>query len=248
VRAPRRRWGIRRFFVTLLVAALLPDAGLAGQARRTQAPRRTQKPAAPPKPVTPTTDPAALTCPQVLGDGVTTRRLYCDVVIGRDPAGGIIVTLPPHRGPVTLSFDLHNRHTYSDDQIKARRGYHRYTATIGVMAMDVTLLSRAIVQSEFRSAADLVDRIAGGVGPGGVKAVAPTGTESVVVEIGEEEERVSILGEKLTVGTVDDTVNFNAAGRPIAVVSNVTVTYTPAPPAPPASTRKPATTRKPAPR
>ena len=46
--------------------------------------------------------------------------------------------------------------------------------------MDNTLISRAVVQSEFRTAADLVDRVGGGAGPGGVKAVAPTGTESIV--------------------------------------------------------------------
>ena len=41
--------------------------------------------------------------------------MFCDVLTGRDPAGGIIITLPPHSGPVTLSFDLHNRHTYSEE-------------------------------------------------------------------------------------------------------------------------------------
>jgi hypothetical protein len=179
-------------------------------------------------------------CPQVLGDGATTARSFCDVLIGRDPAAGIIVTLPPHRGTVLLAFDLHNRHTYSEDEIKAKRGFRRYTATIGVLAMDNTLLSRALVQSEFRTAADLFDRITGGVGPGGVKAVAPTGSESVVIEIEAQAERVSILGEKLTTARADGDDTFTATGRPIAIISNITVTYTPAPPA---ATRKPATRR-----
>ena len=46
--------------------------------------------------------------------------------------------------------------------------------------MDNTLISRAVVQNEFRTAADLVDRVSGGAGPGGVKAVAPTGIESII--------------------------------------------------------------------
>ena len=54
------------------------------------------------------------------------------------PADGIIIKLPPHAGPVTLTFDLHNRHTYSEEQIKANRAYRRYTATIGVLTMDNT--------------------------------------------------------------------------------------------------------------
>ena len=47
---------------------------------------------------------------------------FCDVLIGRDPAGGIIIALPPHTGPVTLTFDLHNRHTYSEELVKTNRG------------------------------------------------------------------------------------------------------------------------------
>ena len=51
--------------------------------------------------------------------------------------------------------------------------------------MDNTLISRAVVQSEFRKAADLIDRISGGAGPGGVKAVAPTGKEAITMLIPE---------------------------------------------------------------
>ena len=76
--------------------------------------------------------------------------------------GGIVIPFPPHQGPVTLTFNLHNRHTYSEEQTKANRAYHRYTATIGVLALDNTLLSRFYVQSEFRTPGDLVDRILGG--------------------------------------------------------------------------------------
>ena len=52
-----------------------------------------------------------MTCPAPLGAGVTSKRSFCDVLTGRDPAAGIIITMPPHRGAVTLTFDLHNRHT-----------------------------------------------------------------------------------------------------------------------------------------
>jgi hypothetical protein len=173
-------------------------------------------------------------CPQVLGEGVRTKRQYCDVLIGRDLAGGILVTLPPHTGPVTLSFDLHNRHTYSEELVKAKRAYSRYTATIGVLTLDNTLVSRAVVQNEFRTQADLVDRISGGSGAAGLKAVAPTGTEPVSIVIPEEAMQVSILGEKLSVVRVDGVDSFSASGRPMAVISNVTVEYRPPPPARPA--------------
>src|SRR5207244_9143395 len=117
-----------------------------------------------------------LICPTPLGVGLTSKQPYCDVLAGRDPAAGIIIRLPPHKGPVTLTFDLHNRHTYSEEQTRANRAYARYTATTGVLTSDNTLVSRAVVQSEFRKASDLIDRIGGGAGPGGVKDVAPKRT------------------------------------------------------------------------
>ena len=114
--------------------------------------------------------------------------------------------------------------------MKTNRAFARYTATVGVLTMDNTLISRAVVQNEFRKAADLVDRIGGGAGPGGVKAVAPTGTESIVITIPESEDRVSILGEKLTYERIDGAATYTSPGRPIAVVSNVMIEYRPAPP------------------
>ena len=68
--------------------------------------------------------------PRVLGQGAKTARMFCDVLIERDPAAGITIPFPPHTGEVTLSFTLHNRHTYSEDEIKNKRAYHRYTARL----------------------------------------------------------------------------------------------------------------------
>ena len=205
----------------LVLGVLWPTAPSAQRAT----PRR---PAAPAQPAT-RTEPAVFACPSLLGDGVQTKRLFCDVLTGRDPAAGIIIELPPHTGPVTLTFDLHNRHTYSEELIKTNRAYRHYTATIGVLTAHNTLLTRAVVQNEFRTAADVVDRVSGGAGPGGVKAIAPTGTESISVTIPATEATVSILGEKLTVVRVDGTDDFNAPGRPVAIISNVTLQYGPAP-------------------
>ena len=171
--------------------------------------------------------------------GIQTKRTYCDVLAGGMPADGIVIDLPPHTGDVTLTFDLHNRHTYSAELVKTSAGFRRYTATIGVLTADNTLVSRAIIQNEFRTAADLVERIGGGAGPGGVKAVAPTGTEPITITIPAEEQSVSILGEKLSVLSVDRQENFSAPGRPVAVISNVQIQYRPAPARKPAPRRKP---------
>ena len=202
----------------------------------------TRKPAPPPAQALTKVAPE-MVCPAPLGVGVRTNLSFCDVLTGRDPAGGILIKLPPHRGPVTLTFDLHNRHTYSEEQVKAKRAFAKYTATIGVLAMDNTLISRALVQNEFRTAADLVDRMSGGAGPGGVKAVAPTGTESITIMIPEREDQVSILGEKLAVERLDGNALYTQAGRPIANISNVMIEYRPGPVRPAPRTAKPAVKR-----
>jgi hypothetical protein len=217
--------------------ALMVIAPLAAQDRRPA--RRPAPPLPPPK-----QEAADVVCPTPLGEGMTTKLAFCDVMSGRNPAEGILIKLPPHRGPVTLTFDLHNRHTYSEEQVKANRAFSRYTATIGVLTMDNTLISRAVVENEFRKVTDLVDRVTGGAGPGGVKAVAPTGTEPISIAIPEEEEQVSILGEKLTVERLDGSATYSSPGRPIAIISNVKIEYRPAPPPKPTSPAKPSATRK----
>ena len=188
-----------------------------------------KKPAAPPPAAVTKIEEAAVACPSPLGTGVTTHRVFCDVPIGRTPADGITIAIPPHKGTAVLTFDLHNRQTYSEDQVRARKAYARLTATIGVMTPDNTLITRAVVQNEFRTAADLFDRIGGGAGPGGLKAVAPTGVEPVRVEIHQDLLDVSVLGEKLAARRIDADEMFTGPGRPIALISNVMVEYLPAP-------------------
>ena len=213
--------------IVLVAAASWSAAPLAAQSSRATGRRG----AAAPPPAALKSEPAMIMCPEVIGDGVRTRRTFCDVLIGRDPAAGIVITLPPHAGVLTLTFDLHNRATYSEEEIRNKRSYRRFTATIGVLTLDNTLVTRAVVQNEYRTGADLVDRISGGTGPGGLKAVAPTGTESVTVSIPADVTQVSLLGEKLDVLRADGGAeNFSVSGRPMALVSNAMVQYRPAPP------------------
>jgi NAD(P)-dependent dehydrogenase (short-subunit alcohol dehydrogenase family) len=114
--------------------------------------------------------------------------------------------------------------------LRERRAFMRHTATIGVLTLDGGLVTRAVVDSEFRTANDLFDRVSGGAGPAGLKAVAPIGDEPIRVEIPEDVDAVSVLGEKLLAVGVDGTETIAAPGRPIAIISNVVVDYKPAPP------------------
>jgi len=229
---------MRRFLLLCLCLGVIAPVDAAAQTRST-----TKKPAPAAAPAR-KTEPAQVTCPSPLGSGVTTKRVFCDVPIGRTPEDGIAITIPPHRGTTVLTFDLHNRMTYSEDLVRAGRAYARLTATIGVMTMDNTLITRAVVQNEFRTSADLFDRIGGGAGPGGLKAVAPTGVEPIRVELPADLTEVCVLGEKLAARRPDADEMFTGPGRPIALISNVMVEFVPAPAAK-APAKKPAATKAP---
>jgi hypothetical protein len=218
-----------RVAVLLLTCAVLSIAATDIQSQRrqptTRKPSSTAKPA-PPAP--PKTEPAQIKCAEVLGTGVHTKENFCFVLAGRDPAQGVLVTIPPHTGTATLTFHLHNRHTYSEEEMRAGRGFAKYTAVVGVLTLTGDLLGRGAVQSEFRSAKDLYDRVSGGAGPGGVKAVAPIGDEIAVITIPANIEQVSLLGEVLEATTAAGREG-TATGRPVAIVSNLEVEYRPAP-------------------
>jgi hypothetical protein len=208
---------IRKSIATVAAVLFLLTAGADAQRRTTKKP---------PPPAPPKSEPAKVQCRESLGSGVRTQASYCFVLAGRDPAEGVLVTIPSHTGPARLTFDLHNRHTYSEEDVKSGRGFAAYTAVIGVLTMKGDLLGRGAVRSEFRKAADLFERIGGGAGPGGVKAVAPIGNETVVVEIPAGVTQVSLLGEMLEALTAIGRESASP-GRPVAIVSNVRVEYRP---------------------
>jgi hypothetical protein len=169
-------------------------------------------------------------CPSLIGTGIKTVRSFCDVPAGRDPATGIVITLPPHAGAGSLTFDLHARHLYSEDEMKRGRAFARYRAVIGALTMKGDLLDRGGVEAEFRTAADLFDRIGGGAGPGSLKAVAPAGREPIVITVPAGVDQVSLLGETLDALTPAGHETVVMSGRPVAIVSNLLFEYRPAPP------------------
>jgi hypothetical protein len=221
--------------------ALLPSVLIAlTTISAVDAQRRSSAKKAPPPPPPLRTEAIVPQCPELLGTGVRTGATYCFVLAGRDPARGVLLDLPAHLGTATLLFDLHNRHTYSEEDIRAGRGFAKYTAVIGALTMTGTLLSRAAVQGEFRTARDLYDRITGGAGPGGVKAVAPLGREEVVITIPDDVTKVSLLGEVLD-ATTSAGRETATPGRTVAIVSNIRLEYRQAPTK---STKTPTSTKK----
>ena len=235
---------MRRALVIILLGLATAASADAQTSRTTKKPAsRTTSgktaPAPPRPPAPPVREAPLMQCPSILGNGVTTQRLYCDVLGGTDATAGLRVTLPPHAGPLTLSFTLHNRQTYSESEVKAGRAFARYTATLRVASGSGDVIGQAVVRSEFRTAKDLVERIAGGAGPGGIKAVAPTGAEPVVLTVPEDVDEVVLNGERLTIERVGGTEVVTAPGRPYAVVSGVEIEYRPAPPPAPVKPKRP---------
>ena len=220
---------MRRVLTWVMLAAVLAGAPVAAQSRKApkKAPAKAAK-SAPPAPLKTTTP--EVKCPSLIGMGVKTVRSFCDVPAGRDPAAGIVITLPPHAGPGTLTFDLHARHLYSEDEMKRGKAYARYRAVIGALTMKGDLLDRGGVEAEFRTAADLFDRIGGGAGPGSLKAVAPAGREPIVITVPAGVDEVSLLGETLDAVTSAGHETVVMSGRPVAIVSNLLFEYRPAPP------------------
>lgn len=207
----------------LLVMPLAITGGAQGRSTKPAA-----KPAAKPPQGGLKVEPADVTCPESLGKGMRTGAMYCFVLAGTSADQGVLVTLPARTGPATLIFDLHNPHMYSEQYVREKRAYSRYTAGIAVLTMDMAVVGRAAVQNEFRTEVDLFERISGGAGPSGAKAVAPLGQERVYITIPPGLERVSLLGETLD-ATTPAGRETAAPGRPVAVVSNIQIEYRPAP-------------------
>ena len=208
-------------------AAPVAAAAAAAGAGTAAAPAPAVVPAAGAAVQTTVVEPVEVRCPQVLGVGVTTNVPFCDVLIQSDPTLAITVVLPPRRGEATLSFDLHNRHTYSEDEVRAGRAYTRYLAEVAVATATGDILARRYVVSEFRNASDLVDRVGGGAGPAGLKALAPAGVERVFVPIPAGVERVVIAGQRLELFRFDQTRDeVRTVGSAMAVISNALIEYT----------------------
>jgi hypothetical protein len=164
-------------------------------------------------------------CAAELGLGVTSGRRFCDVIVADKAADSIAITVPPHRGSARLLFDLHNRVAARQETGPPAQVFARNSAIVAVVGPKAEI-ARAVAVSEFRSLADLFDRIAGG-GGGGVKAVGPGPASPIDVTLPPGTTTVGIVGVRLEVVTRLGKQAYDTPGRPIAIVSNIRAEYTP---------------------
>lgn len=163
-------------------------------------------------------------CPSDLGRGLKSKRAFCDIAASADPAKGASMQIPPHTGASKLRFDLHNRFAVAGKTLP----FARASALIGILnANGGVVIDRAAVVSELRAELDLFDRIVG-TGPGGTKTIAPGRPEAVTIAIPASVSAISIVGIRVELTTKAGSEVFSSLGRPVAIVSNLRLEYTPA--------------------
>jgi hypothetical protein len=206
--------------VTLVLGAILAAAP--------QKPKPKPAPA-PPSPPPVLTTPMPIACPDALGQGVKSGRVFCEVPVSHDPRRGDLIVVPKHQGAAIVRFHLHNRQLVSASLIKAKRAYTRAAATVVVVKADGTILGRGTVLTEFRQEPDLFDRVAAGPGAKGFKAVAPIGDELVEAQVPEDAESVTVVGDKVELTQIDGTQTLSSEGVSVAFISSAQIEYRAAP-------------------
>ncbi len=168
----------------------------------------------------------AFTCAADLGIGLKSKRKFCDIVIGSAVTDGVRMTIPPHTGPTTLRFDLHNRYTLPRPGASPAEMFARHTAIVSVLDQAGRPIGRAAVARELRTEVDIFDRVSGGIGPEGAILTVPGRPEPVVLELPEAVTAIAVVGLSLEAATISEQRTFTTPGRPVAVGSNFRIEYT----------------------
>lgn len=170
---------------------------------------------------------SVIACASELGVGTKTKRRFCDVIIASTPRASISMAIPAHTGPATLMFDLHNRFPVPPQGADPIQAFARHTAVVAIVRPTGEVIERAAISREYRNPSDLFDRI-GGRGRGAAPlSVAPGGAEPIQVTIPAGVTSIGIVGTRLEEWRATGRGASDAPDRPIALVSNVRVTYTP---------------------
>jgi hypothetical protein len=203
-----------RFWFVLALAMTVTAAVVAAQGRAT-------KPAA-------KKTSTQMTCAEDLGLGVASHRHFCDVVVASVAADSVSVLIPAHTGTATLMFDLHNRFTVPAGQVEPAQAFTRHTAVVAVIRQTGDVIDRAAVSRDYRTPADLFDRIAGSGRSAAPKADAPGAPQPIKVTIPAGVSTVGIVGTRLEEWrALSGRGAYDEPGRAIAIVSNVRVEYIP---------------------
>ena len=193
-----------------LAAMVLFTFGFAGQTAKPAAKRTTQ----------------AAVCASNLGTGVKSRRQFCDVIIASSASESVSMTIPARTGTATLMFDLHNRFPVPPANADAVQAFASHVAVVAVIRSTGELIDRVAVSREYRTPADLFDRLAGTAPGSAPKTIAPGQPLPVRVTIPSGVAGIGIVGTRLEEWRASGRGTFDNP-RPIAMVSNWRIEYTP---------------------
>jgi len=193
-----------------LAAIALFTFGFTGQAGRAPAKRTTQ----------------TAVCASNLGTGVKSRRQFCDVVIAASGADSVSMTIPARTGAATLMFDLHNRFPVPAANVDPVQAFAGHTAVVAVIKSTGEIIDRVAVSREYRTAADLFDRIPGTTPGAAPKNIAPGQPQPVKVTIPAGVTAIGIVGTRLEEWKASGRNTYDNP-RPIAIISNWRIEYTP---------------------
>jgi hypothetical protein len=167
------------------------------------------------------------TCAAELGNGAATKRRFCDLVIASAAARSISVPIPARTGTATLMFDLHNRFTVPPAKTDLAAAFARHVAVASVIGSGGDLIEQVAVSRDYRTAEDLFDRIVAAAKGGSPIAVAPGEPIAVRVSIPAGHTSIGLVGARLEETRAAGKAAYDTPGRPIAIVSNIRVEYTP---------------------
>jgi len=196
--------------LTGVAAIALFTFGFTGQTGRKPAKRTTQ----------------TAVCASSLGAGVKTNRQFCDVIIASSAAESVSMTIPARTGAATLMFDLHNRFPVPAASIDPVQAFTSHVAVVAVIKSTGELIERTAVSREYRTMADLFDRIAGPARGGLPKNIAPGQPQPVRVTIPAGITGIGIVGTRIEEWRASGRFTYDNP-RPIAIVSNWRIEYTP---------------------
>jgi len=168
-----------------------------------------------------------MTCAEDLGFGVASHRHFCDVIVASVAADSVSVPIPPHTGAATLMFDLHNRFTVPAGQVEPSQAFTRHTAVVAVVRQTGDVIDRAAVSRDYRTPADLFDRIASSGRSATPKADAPGAPQPIKITVPAGVSTVGIVGSRLEEWRATGRGAYDEPGRAIAIVSNVRIEYIP---------------------
>jgi hypothetical protein len=210
-----------RVWITLAVAVSTAATLSAAQTRG-----GTGRATTPAKPATPPSVERRAACASNLGEGVKSKKAYCDVIIAAMGAESVSLEIPPHTGPSMLYFDLHPRFEVSQPDGDPARLFQRHAVVVAIVGPTGDVIERVGTDGEYRSTADLAERLPG-QGPGGFKVVAPgQPARTIKVQIPASISAIGIVGLRVEIQNRFNFQVFPEPGRPVAIVSNWRIEYT----------------------